>query len=67
MIFGDLKDYLQSFKSNLEMLSSSGSEGVYGRESFVSEFKQIAEWFGPFSDQAIRESGYLINKLIERF
>ena len=62
-----LRDYLESFKRNLEMLSDRDTGGESGRESFVAEFKRIAEWFGPFSDQAIRESGYLINKLIERF
>ncbi|MBN2706500.1 MAG: bifunctional chorismate mutase/prephenate dehydrogenase [Deltaproteobacteria bacterium] len=62
-----LRSYLESFKNNLAMLADEGSGGEDGRESFVAEFKQIAEWFGPFSDQAIRESGYLINKLIERF
>ena len=62
-----LRDYLESFKRNLEMLTDNGMNGESGREIFVTEFKQIAEWFGPFSDQAIRESGYLINKLIERF
>ncbi len=62
-----LRDYLESFKNNLAMLTDNGPHSAKGRESFVAEFKQIAEWFGPFSDQAIRESGYLINKLIERF
>ncbi len=62
-----LRDYLESFKRNLEMLADNNPESGDGREAFVAEFKQIAEWFGPFSDQAIRESGYLINKLIERF
>jgi chorismate mutase/prephenate dehydrogenase len=64
-----LRDYLESFKNNLEMLADNDAESGCGsgRENFVTEFKQIAEWFGPFSDQAIRESGYLINKLIERF
>ncbi len=62
-----LRDYLKSFKNNLEMLADNDKDSDRGRESFVTEFKQIAEWFGPFSDQAIRESGYLINKLIERF
>lgn len=37
------------------------------RAEFREEFRRIAEWFGPFSDQAIRESSYLIDKLIERF
>ena len=62
-----LRDYLESFKNNLEMLGDNDTDSGRGREKFVTEFKQIAEWFGPFSDQAIRESGYLINKLIERF
>jgi len=34
---------------------------------FCAEFKNIAEWFGPFSEQAMRESTYLIDRLIERF
>jgi len=34
---------------------------------FVSQFNEIAQWFGPFSEQALRESTYLINKLTERF
>ncbi|MCD6292963.1 MAG: bifunctional chorismate mutase/prephenate dehydrogenase [Deltaproteobacteria bacterium] len=62
-----LRDYLESFKNNLEMIADNDLDSGPGRESFVTEFRQIAEWFGPFSDQAIRESGYLINKLIERF
>jgi chorismate mutase/prephenate dehydrogenase len=37
------------------------------KEMFRAEFKKITDWFGPFSEQAMRESTYLINKLIERF
>jgi chorismate mutase/prephenate dehydrogenase len=37
------------------------------KDHFIKEFKRIAEWFGPFSEQAIRESTFLIDKLIERF
>jgi chorismate mutase/prephenate dehydrogenase len=37
------------------------------REEFEKEFKEIAAWFGPFSEQALRESSFLIDKLIERF
>ncbi|MBN2233250.1 MAG: bifunctional chorismate mutase/prephenate dehydrogenase [Deltaproteobacteria bacterium] len=36
-------------------------------DAFRREFREIAEWFGAFSEQALRESGYLIDKLIERF
>jgi chorismate mutase / prephenate dehydrogenase len=37
------------------------------KEKFISEFKTIAQWFGPFGEQAMRESSFLIDKLIERF
>lgn len=53
--------YVESLKGNAEMLES-GDEGA-----FLEEFRRISAWFGPFSDQAIRESGYLIDKMIERF
>ncbi|MCK5915166.1 MAG: bifunctional chorismate mutase/prephenate dehydrogenase [Deltaproteobacteria bacterium] len=62
-----LQEYLESFKDNLAIVSDQVAGHGTGREKFIQEFKQIAEWFGPFSDQAIRESGYLIDKLIERF
>lgn len=53
--------YVQSMVGNVGMLEN-GDE-----EAFLNEFNRIAKWFGPFSDQAIRESGYLIDKMIERF
>ena len=62
-----LQDYLESFAENLKIVTGQDADASVGREKFITEFKEIAEWFGPFSDQAIRESGYLINKLIERF
>jgi chorismate mutase/prephenate dehydrogenase len=34
---------------------------------FVEKFNKVSEWFGPFGEQAMRESTFLINKLIERF
>ena len=37
------------------------------REAFAAEFRKVAEWFGPFGEQAMRESSYLIEKMIERF
>ncbi len=37
------------------------------KEAFCAEFKRIAEWFGPFCEQAMRESNFLIDKLVERF
>ena len=56
-----LKDYLSSLNKNLEMLETGD------KEMFCSEFKKVATWFGSFSEQAMRESTYLIDKLIERF
>ncbi len=56
-----LKDYLASLCENLEMLEKGD------KQLFQREFQKIAEWFGPFSEQAMRESTFLIDKLIERF
>ncbi|MCF8028491.1 MAG: bifunctional chorismate mutase/prephenate dehydrogenase [Desulfobacteraceae bacterium] len=56
-----LKAYIQNINDNLEMVEKGD------KDRFIREFNQIAEWFGPFGEQAIRESSYLIDKLIERF
>lgn len=56
-----LKDFLASLTDNLTMIEK-GDKGL-----FKAEFRKIADWFGPFSEQAMRESTYLIDKLIERF
>ena len=56
-----LKTFVQSLTQFLDMLESGD------KDAFIAEFNQIAEWFGPFGNQALRESTYFINKLIERF
>ncbi len=56
-----LKDYIASLNTHLTMLDTND------KPLFMKKFKQIAQWFGPFGEQAMRESTYLINKLIERF
>ncbi len=56
-----LKEYLDCARSNLEMITTAD------KAAFEKHFRQIAEWFDPFSRQALRESTYLIDKLIERF
>jgi chorismate mutase/prephenate dehydrogenase len=56
-----LRQYAESINKNLTMIEQGN------KERFQKEFKKIAEWFGPFSDQAMRESTYIIDKLIERF
>jgi len=56
-----LKDYIASLTDCMEMLEKGD------KAAFNDQFREIAGWFGPFSQQAIRESTYLIDKLIERF
>ncbi len=56
-----LKDYLRSLGDTLPMLEKAD------KALFCSEFEKSAAWFASFSEQAIRESSYLIDKLIERF
>jgi len=56
-----LKDYLASMTESIAMVEKGD------KEEFNRQFHQIAEWFGPFSEQAMRESTFLIEKLIERF
>jgi chorismate mutase/prephenate dehydrogenase len=56
-----LKDYIASLSTHLTMLDTND------KPLFMKKFSQIAQWFGPFGEQAMRESTFLINKLIERF
>lgn len=56
-----LKEYIGSVSKNLEMLERCD------KAEFEQEFEKIAHWFGPFGEQAMRESSFLIDKLIERF
>ena len=56
-----LKDYIASLSCHLEMLETND------KQLFIEKFDRIAQWFGPFSEQAMRESTFLIDKLIERF
>jgi chorismate mutase/prephenate dehydrogenase len=56
-----LKEYINSLSSNMSMIDRNDKNG------FIEQFNKITEWFGPFGDQALRESSYLIDRLIERF
>jgi chorismate mutase/prephenate dehydrogenase len=56
-----LKSYISSMMELTDMIDNTD------REEFGKQFKEIADWFGPFSEQAMRESTFLIEKLIERF
>jgi len=37
------------------------------KAGFIAEFEAIGEFFGEFAEQALRESGYLIHRLADRF
>lgn len=37
------------------------------REGFIKEFETVTDFFGRFASQALKESGYLINRLADRF
>lgn len=56
-----LKEYVASLGHALALVEQGETE------PFCREFRRIAEWFGPFCGQAMRESTFLIDKLVERF
>jgi chorismate mutase/prephenate dehydrogenase len=56
-----LKEFITSLGQHLDMLENNDTQ------AFIRHFHEIAKWFGPFSDQALRESTFLIERLIERF
>ena len=56
-----LKDYLQSLQQNLGLIERGD------KAEFVARFRKVAEWFGPFGEQAMRESTFLVEKLVHRF
>lgn len=56
-----LQQFLASLTQTSEMIQKSDTD------EFCREFQQIADWFGPFCEQAMRESSFLIDKLVERF
>jgi chorismate mutase/prephenate dehydrogenase len=56
-----IKGYLEGLQENVRIVEEGD------REAFLAEFRKVAEYFGPFGDQAIRESSFLIEKMIERF
>ncbi len=56
-----LKDFIQSLQQNLDWVERGD------KAEFVTRFRKVAEWFGPFSEQAMRESTFLVEKLVHRF
>ncbi len=56
-----LRDFLDSMDAHRALIESGD------KAAFCREFERIADWFGPFCEQAMRESNFLIDKLVERF
>ena len=56
-----LKDFILSLQQNLGLVERGD------KAEFVARFRKVAEWFGPFSEQAMRESTFLVEKLVHRF
>ncbi|MFH1153453.1 MAG: bifunctional chorismate mutase/prephenate dehydrogenase [Pseudomonadota bacterium] len=56
-----LKDYVKTLNEQIALVEKND------KTLFMKRFAEVADWFGPFSDQAMRESDYIINKLIQRF
>lgn len=59
------RDLLLSFfnhqKKLMEMVKNDDKKG------FIREFEAVTDFFGSFASQALTESGYLINRLADRF
>lgn len=56
-----LVQFFNHHKSLIEMVEKDDKRG------FVKEFEAVTDYFGRFATQALKESGYLINRLADRF
>ncbi|MGO8675471.1 MAG: bifunctional chorismate mutase/prephenate dehydrogenase [Limisphaerales bacterium] len=56
-----LKDYVQALQQNLGLVERGD------KREFAARFREVAKWFGPFSEQAMRESSFLVEQLVHRF
>ena len=56
-----LSDFLEHHKALSDMISGGD------KEAFIKEFEEVSDFFGNFAPQALKESGYLINRLADRF
>jgi chorismate mutase / prephenate dehydrogenase len=58
-------ELLESFRQHHNYLAEMVIKG--DKEAFIREFSGITSFFGDFAPQALHESGYLINRLADRF
>ena len=59
------RNLLLSFFKHHQMLAEMVENN--DREGFIREFEHVTDFFGSFATQALQESGYLINRLADRF
>ncbi len=59
------RDLLLKFFSHHQKLAEMVKAN--DREGFIKEFEGVTDFFGRFATQALNESGYLINRLADRF
>jgi len=59
------RELLVSFFKHHERLISMVEKN--DKKGFVKEFEKVTDFFGRFATQALKESGYLINRLADRF
>jgi len=59
------RDMLLSFFKHHQKLMKLVEED--DKRGFVKEFENVTDFFGSFATQALEESGYLINRLADRF
>lgn len=56
-----LLSFFKHHQRLIEMVEQDNKQG------FVKEFESVTDFFGRFATQALKESGYLINRLSDRF
>ena len=59
------RDLLAAFFEHHKKLAEMVKED--DKRGFVKEFESVTDFFGKFASQALKESGYLINRLSDRF
>ncbi len=59
------RELLLNFIEHNERLAKMVKED--DKDGFIKEFESVTDFFGKFASQALEESGYLINRLADRF
>lgn len=67
IVFADKerRELLLKFFDHHQKLSGMVKQG--NKKEFIQQFEEVTDFFGSFATQALKESGYLINRLADRF